>query len=76
MSRPEYVKCALTGRWNREEGQQEPKPEQKTWCGKDARPLGFTFVDAAHALLNQGRLMLCKRCAAAMRKRLDEISDY
>lgn len=46
-----------------------------TWCGKDTRlePFTWTFVDVSHAAENgdqQGRILACARCVAAIQKAL------
>ncbi len=55
MNRPDFVRCVR-------------REAETTWCG---RTLGreFYFVDAEHALCNavqNGRLLLCPACAAAI----------
>jgi len=67
MTRPEYVKCSLTGYYSRPEP--NPELELKTWCGREPEAFEFTFQNASHAVQNahrRGRLLICPDCAAAM----------
>ncbi len=65
-SRPDYVKCVLTGRYDRaEDHPQGPHREQKTWCGREISG-EWVFEDPTHAVLNAvngGRLLVCANCA-------------
>lgn len=66
--RPEWVTCALTGKYTND------KPEQITWCGRKI-VAEFVFQDATHALLNalnKGRLVLCDQCGFAMQELLEQ----
>jgi hypothetical protein len=48
-----------------------PELKGKTWCGREVE--GFAFVDIDHAAYNgrnEGRLVACKSCVAAVLKAL------
>ena len=74
MSRPEYVRCALTGMLD-----QHDKPERKTWCGRTLGGFEWTFEDASHAAINGksgGRLLLCEQCFDAINAALGAGTYY
>lgn len=71
QERPEYVYCVMTGYGPLH------ADANKTWCDVSDKHLteaafrGFKFGDPTHAILNarnQGRLLMCPECAAAMIK--------
>lgn len=74
-SRPEYVHCAQMDLWD---GKDPPKPTNRTWCGRIvSRNMEWQFAHANHALLtgvSGSRLMLCAKCAAAMKEALRAVA--
>jgi len=81
FARPDWVKCALTGRRVHVVPADNPsaKPvrtetlDQRTWCGRLAPEHEWTFMDASHAALNAvngGRLVVCPECAVAIARAL------
>lgn len=75
MSRPDYVRCVLTGRYDiPSDAPGGPHREEKTWCGRDVSTgWGWCFIDASHAALNAangGRLVACDACVDAIVKAL------
>lgn len=81
MSRPDYVRCVLTGMYS---GTFPPGPgpqipglfvaAKNTWCGRtDVHE--FVFQDPTHAALNglqEGRLMACPECSDAIVRALQK----
>lgn len=66
--RPSYVLCVRLGYRG---------GSRETWCGRTPL-LESTFLDPAHALLtvrNGGRQRICRECADAMKRTLDEGAD-
>jgi len=75
--RPEWVKCALTGRYvhvvpvddpDADPSKTESK-EQRTWCDRTPPDHEWCFTDASHAALNGasgGRMVLCPACCTAI----------
>ena len=62
--RPEYVTCVRTG----------VPDDTMTWCGKNSTA-EFAFLSPTHAILNakqQGRLLICEECSAAIKEVLEE----
>lgn len=52
-SRPEYVTCVLTGRYDIPEGEPGgPRQERKTWCGREPAAFDVVFLNASHAALS------------------------
>lgn len=75
--RPDWVKCALTGRHTHVVPVDDPSAapirtetkEQRTWCGRTPPDHEWVFEDASHAALNGaqgGRLVLCPGCCTAI----------
>lgn len=73
-SRPDYVKCSMLT---------EPHPNlqedyKKTYCGRRLQPTEWMFTGASHVVLNgrqEGRLLVCKFCAAEIERCLKQGSD-
>jgi hypothetical protein len=66
--RPDWIKCVGLG------SHPESKPPA-SWCGQGFRPF---FVDPTHAALNgrqQGRLVACPECVAAIYQALRNGSE-
>lgn len=64
-SRPEYVTCIQ---------HTMAHCRHLTWCGREHWFMEFMFQGADHAAknaLNEGRLMICPECSAAVRKALE-----
>lgn len=55
-----------------------PRPTNRTWCGRIiSRDMEWQFANANHALLtglSGSRLMLCSKCAAAMKEALRAVA--